>query len=171
MIRRVLIFAAVLAVGCEIKAHPIHASYAEADYRPESGRLEVALRLFSDDAEAALSALAGKKVRLESTAPAELDRLLLALVQTGFVVKSKTGAPQAINWVGRETKDGAQYLWVYFTCPLLGKLTDASVVNRVLRDAFSDQLNSIRLRDLSTSPPRQTTLLFADDREQAVVFH
>ena len=48
MIRRVLIFAAVLAVGCEIKAHPIHASYAEADYRPESGRLEVALRRAKD---------------------------------------------------------------------------------------------------------------------------
>lgn len=168
--RRVLWILAALAATVASEAHPIHASYAEAEFRPETGRLEIALRLFSDDAETALSAQAGKKVRLESTAAAELDRLLLALVRAAFVVKSKSGAAQPLAWVGRELKDGDQHLWVYVTCPLPGGVAGAVFADRVLRDTFSDQLNSVRVRDHSVAPARQLTLLFANESEQTVRF-
>lgn len=171
MIRRALLLAAAIVAAPAIQAHPIHASYAEADFQPATNQLEIALRLFSDDAETALSAQAGKKVRLESTPAAELDRLLLALVRTAFLVKSKAGAPQSLTWVGRELKDGDQHLWIYLTCPLPEGAAGAVIADRVLRDVFSDQLNSVRLRDRSVTPARQVTLLFADDRAQTVVFH
>jgi hypothetical protein len=170
VIRRALLAIAVLAAGLIARAHPIHAGYAEADFRPASGQLEIALRLFSDDTEAALSARAGKKIRLDATAPAELDRLLLALARTGLVVKSRDGAGQPLTWIGRELKAGDQHLWIYLTCPLPGGAAGAVFANRLLREAFSDQLNSIRLSDHSTTPARQVTLLFANDREQTVVF-
>ena len=99
-----------------------------------------------------------------------LDRLLLALVRTAFVVKSKSGAVQPLTWIGRELKDGDQHLWIYLTCPLPGGTAGAIFANRVLRDAFSNQLNSVRVRDLSSTPARQVTLLFASEREQMVVF-
>jgi hypothetical protein len=171
VIRRLLFLIGGLLAGPALSAHPIHASLAEADFNPKTGQLEIALRLFSDDAETALSAQAGKKVRLESTSAAELDRLLLAHVRGAFVVKSKAGAPQTLTWVGRELKDGDQHLWIYFTCPLPGGVAGAVVADRVLRDAFPDQLNSVRIRDQSVTPARQVTLLFANDREQTVVFH
>ena len=168
--RRALLIAVTLAAGAYAHGHPIHLSYAEADYRPESGRLEIALRLFSDDAEAALSARAGKKITLESTAANELDRLLLMLVRTEFVVKSNTGAVQLLTWVGRELKDGDQHLWIYLTCPLPGGADGARVADRVLRNTFPDQLNSVRIRDRSTSPAKQATLLFPNDLEQVIGF-
>ena len=168
--RRALLLAAVLAAGAVACAHPIHASYAEVDYRLAPARLEIALRLFSDDAEVALSAHAGKKISLESTPPRELDSLLLTLVRKTFVVKSSAGAPQTLAWVGREVKDGGQHLWIFLTCPLPDGVLGARFVNGVLRDVFSDQLNSIRISDHSVTPTRQATLLFADDREQTVVF-
>lgn len=170
MIRRALIFVAALAAAAVIEAHPIHASLAEVEFRPEPDRLEIALRLFTDDAEATMSAQTGKKMRLDATPAAELDRALLALVRTAFVVKSKTGAAQTLTWVGRELKDGDQHLWVYLTCPLPGGVAGAVFANRVLRDTFSDQLNSVRLTDRSTTPAKQVTLLFANEREQTVAF-
>lgn len=168
--RRVLLFAAALVAGAAARAHPIHASSAEVDYRVAPARLEIALRLFSDDAEVALTAQAGKKILLESTPARELDALLLALVRKTFVVKSSAGAPQTLAWVGREVKDGGQHLWIFLTCPLPDGSVGARFTNRVLRDVFSDQLNSIRLRDYSVTPTRQATLLFVDEREQTVAF-
>ena len=168
--RRALLLAALLAAVATGRAHPIHSSYAEADFRPETGRLEIALRLFSDDAETALSARAGKKIDLETTATRELDALLLALVRSGLMVKANSGAAQILTPVGRELKDGGQHLWLYFTCPLPGGVAGARFANRVLREEFSDQLNSILVRDHSVAPTHQATLLFTDAREQVVVF-
>lgn len=168
MIGRALLLAATLAAAAPARAHPIHSSFAEADFRPETGRLELALRLFSDDAEAALSARAGKRIDLETAATRELDALLLALVRSALVVKTNTGAAQTLTLVGHELKDGGQHLWLYFTCPLPGGIAGARFANRVLRDEFSDQLNSILVRDHSVAPGRQATLLFTGDREQVV---
>lgn len=166
MIRRALLLAAGFAALSVAQAHPIHASYAEVDFRPDSGRLEIALRLFSDDAEAALSARAGRPVSLEATSARELDALLLALGRSALTVRTRTGAGQVLSAVGHELKDGGQHLWLYFTCPLPGGIAGVRLVNRALRETFPDQLNSVRLRDHSTAPARQATLLFADDREQ-----
>ncbi|MSU22653.1 MAG: hypothetical protein EXS32_02405 [Opitutus sp.] len=142
-------------------AHPLHTSYAEADYRADSGKLEIALRLFSDDAEVALTARAGKKISLDKTPAAEFDALLLACI--------RDGARQNLRWVGRELKDGDLHLWLYVECPLPGGLAGAKFSNRLLRDIFSDQINSIRVRDRGP-PQRQETLLFMTDTSQVVTF-
>ncbi|MEY2880192.1 MAG: hypothetical protein RLZZ15_2572 [Verrucomicrobiota bacterium] len=150
------------------RAHPIHASYAEADYRPASGKLEIALRLFADDAETALTQRAGKKISLEKTPAGEIDALLFLLVRGAFVVKTRDGTAARLTWVGRELTDGGQHLWVYLSCPLPGGVGGARFASRVLRDVFADQLNSIRVRDHTATPPLATTLLFADTAEQAL---
>ena len=171
MKRRALFLAIfACATGTLARAHPIHTSLAEADFRPESGRLEIALRLFSDDAEAALSARAGKRVWLATTPAATLDPLLLALVRASFTVKPQAGAMPPLTLLGHELKDGDQHLWLYLVCSLPGGLDGAKISDRMLRELFSDQVNSIRLRDRSVTPVRQTTLVFADDREQTVAF-
>lgn len=153
-------------------AHPVHASVAEADYRAGSGKLEVALRLFSDDAEAALGQRAGKKVVLEKMPAKELAALLQAYLADTFVVKARDGAVQPLSWVGCELKTGDQYLWVYFECALPGGIAGARFADRVLRETFSDQINSIRLGGAAAEGKADSgakvTLLFTDGAEQAV---
>lgn len=160
------------AAGCAVAAaaHPIHASYAEADYRPETGKLEIALRLFTDDAEAALTARAGRKIAFGRTPAAELDALLRACLRDWFAVKSADGLLRPLTWVGRELKDAEQHLWIYVQCALPGGVAGARVHHRVLREVFSDQLNSLRVRDYGVTPARQISLLFPSDAEQVVVF-
>ena len=151
-------------------AHPIHSSYTEADYRPDTNRLEFAIRLFTDDAETALSQHAGKKVTVDATPRKELDALVFAYVRARFTIKTRDGTDAALTWVGRELKDSDQHLWVYVQCTVPGGLAGARVRDRLLRETFSDQINSVRVRDHATTPARQVTLLFTNDAEQVVVF-
>ncbi|MBI5771788.1 MAG: hypothetical protein HZA93_28715 [Verrucomicrobia bacterium] len=152
------------------RAHPIRTSYAEADYRPASGQLEIAIRLFTDDTEAALAQRAGKKIAVASTPARELDALLFAYVRAQFTVTTTGGAAVPLTWVGRELKDQGQHLWLYVQCALPGGVAGARLRDGLLREMFSDQINSVRVRDHSRDPAAQVTLLFLRDGEQAVTF-
>jgi hypothetical protein len=132
--------------------------------------LEIAWRLFTDDAEAALSRRVGRKLSAASTPATEFDAALLDYVRATWVVKTSMGAATTIQWVGRELAEAGQHLWVYLECALPGGPAGARLANRGLREAFSDQINSVRVRDHSTSPVRQVTLLFVNDAAQTVRF-
>lgn len=148
-------------------AHPLHISHAEADYNRETSRLEVALKVFADDFEARLSGRAGHRVSLERTPAVEFDALCRAYLGETFVVKSRDGAIQPLQWVGRELKDAENRLWLYFEVALPDGVDGARILHAVLTDEFSDQLNSVLVRD----GKRAATLVFFPDRgEKAVVF-
>ena len=164
-----LILSSVLCLPSSVSAHPIKTGYAEADYRRDPARLEIAIRLFTDDVETALTQRARKKITFTKTPAAEIDALLLAAVRAAFIVKSPDGTKQTLTWVGREFKDGDQHLWLYVECPLPGGVAGARINHRLLRDTFSDQLNSVIVRDAGP-PSRQVTLLFMQDAEQVVAF-
>ncbi|MBC7365296.1 MAG: hypothetical protein H7343_00570 [Undibacterium sp.] len=152
-----------LTLASLASAHPIHTSYAEADFRPETGKLEVALRVYPDDLEAALTARAGKKITLEHTRPPAFDVLLLAYLRATFLLRTADGTTPTLHLVGRELKDRDQHLWIYFECSLPGGLTGARLSHRFLPDAFPEQLNALR-------PAKDaTTLLFLNDTEKALV--
>ncbi len=148
-------------------AHPLHISHAEADYNRDTGRLEVALKVFADDFESKLTVRTGHRVSLEKTPAAELDALCLAELTATFTVKSRDGAPQPIHWIGRELKDAENHLWLYFEVPLAGGAEGARIFHGVLGDLFRDQLNSVLVRDAG----RAVTLVYFPDRvEKIVVF-
>lgn len=138
-------------------AHPIHTSIAEADYNRSTKKLEVAARVFADDFEAALSAISAKKISLERTPAAEVDALTQRYLRERFAVVPAGGdRPAALTWIGRELKDASNEVWLYFELALPGGVDGMRVRHALLTELFSDQLNSVRLRD----GPRQTTLVF-----------
>jgi hypothetical protein len=141
-------------------AHPIHTSYAEADFRPETKKLEVALRVYPDDLETALTARAGKKITLEHTPPPSFDILLLDYLRATFLIHAADGTTPTIHLVGRELKDRDQHLWIYFECSLPSGLAGTRLSHRFLRDAFPEQLNALRLGK------NGTTALFFNDAEK-----
>ena len=141
-------------------AHPVHTSSAEADYNRTTRKLEVSLRVFADDFEAALGALAGEAVSLEKTPPATVDALARAYLTAHFIVKNRDGVLAAHHWLGRELKDAANELWLHFEIHLPGGIDGLRIDYAVLKDLHSDQLNSVRVRDgprtrILTFPPGQ----------------
>lgn len=147
-------------------AHPIHSSLAEADYDRETEKLEVALRVFADDFEAALSARAKKKISLEKTPAAELEALIRAYVAETFTVKARDGSTGAHQWIGRDLKDAANELWLFFEVTVRGGIDGAKLRHGVLADHFSDQLNTVQLRD---DQGRKLSLVFLPTHAEKVV--
>ncbi len=136
-------------------AHPIHTSLAEADYNPKTQKLEIALRVFADDFERTLSGRAERKLTLEHTPSAEFNALAFAYVKEHFTLKLRRSAVP-LTWLGRELKDASNELWLYLEASLPDGVEGVRFRHALLAEAFSDQLNSIRVRDGS----RQVTLTF-----------
>ncbi len=150
-------FGLTLLLGVAVaSAHPIHTSFAEADYNPAAKTLEVAVRVFADDFEAALAELAGKPVAFARTPPKEIDALARAYVTAHFTVKTRDHKLASLRWVGRELHDAANEVWLYFEFDLPAGLDGVRLHHALLSDRFSDQLNSVRVRDRG----REVTLTF-----------
>lgn len=154
-----------VALAATSLAHPIHRSIAEADYNRTTHCLEVALRVYADDFESALSVHAGRKVSLEKTPAAELDPLIRAYLVEHFIVKASDGTLADQRWRGRELKDGANELWLYFEVPLPRGVEGAKVHHAMLSDHFGDQLNSVLVRD----GEKKVTLVFLPNHTEKTV--
>ncbi len=154
-------FAAALACSLGVllsaaHAHPIHTSLAEADYNRTSRKLEIALRVFADDLEAALGERAQTRVNFLKTPPAEFVPLLRAYLGERFVIRAADGRAVPHEWIGHSLKDAANEIWLFFEFTLPAGLDDATVHHAVLAERFSDQLNTVQFRDAD----RRTTLVF-----------
>ena len=159
----------LLAFPLSLHAHPIHTSTAEADYNAKTKQLEVALRVFVDDFEAALSVHTQRRVSLEKTPPAEFDALARAYLAEKFTVRTRAGVLVAPKWVGREFKPGENELWFYLELPLPDGVEGARLHHRAMAEQFSNQINSVRVRD---AEGRKVTLVFLPTHgEKTVRFH
>jgi hypothetical protein len=138
------------------RAHPIHTSLAEADYNRTSRKLEIALRVFADDLEAALGERTHTRISFLKTPPAEFVPALRAYLGERFVVRAADGRTVPLEWIGHSLKDAANEIWLFFELTLPAGLDDATVHHAVLSERFSDQLNTVQLRDAG----RRTTLVF-----------
>lgn len=136
--------------------HPFHTSMAEVEYNPETKRLEVALKLYTVDAETALTRLNGKACDLDDEK--QRDRLLEKYLVSRFAtetakakVTTKTKRPKSqkktkptagqLRYVGSEISGGD--LWTYFELPVPpGK--SFKLRNDVLVDVQPKQLNVVQ---------------------------
>ncbi len=131
----------------------------------ESGRLEVALRVFPDDLEEALSRRANRRIDLEKTK--DVDDLIVAYLKEVFTVRPalpkkepKQLAPPApppkptpkpkvkvgdIHWVGKEVE--VQAAWLYFEVSLPGGIHQMEFGNRVFFASQAGQINTMTIKE------------------------
>lgn len=143
-------------------AHPFHVTLAEAEYNVESGRLEVALRIYNPaDLERVLGLIAGHRVDLEATPG--VDRLIRDYLERQFVVESPDGRPAGLTWVGKEVD--LKTAWLYFEVDLPDGPEGVAFRDRLLFEVEPDQVNTINFR----SGDRRGTLRFTRDRDRQVL--
>lgn len=153
-VRRALTFTLAFAAAASLAgavarapralAHKFHTSFTEANYNAEAGTLEVTLRTFPDDLEAAV------RRRAPATPPAagdrkkEFEERVAAYVAETFRVRTTSGDPVKISWVGMDA--GADSAWLYFEAPLPAGTESVGLSNRLLFDLFDDQINLVNLK-------------------------
>jgi hypothetical protein len=112
--KRLLGSSFILVLTCafasfDVEAHKFHASFATLNYNEQTRAVEVTMRIFPDDLEAALSKQLGKSVKLDKRKESSL--MIMNYLGKTFELK-KNGRLQAFRWVGVEL--GVDSAWLYF---------------------------------------------------------
>jgi len=140
--------AALVALVCasawpaSAAAHKYYASLARAEYNEETKSVEVALRVFADDLELALTRRSGRRVYLDKTKDAA--DLALGYLRETFEVGGRDGRRVELRWVGMETQ--GDVAWLYFEAPLPEGPSGATLRDRVLLELFRTQVNIVNLK-------------------------
>lgn len=153
-----------LAAAC-LNAHSIHASTAEAEYDPQTKKLEVSLTVFVSDLELALIRQSERELRIDQTPAAEFDTQIQTYLAKNFVVTDAAGKVAKLTWVGREmdadtAKSGDPAVVLFFEVMLPEGLPGHTLKHAVFRELFKDQSNLLHLRDGA----HQAELRFTPDR-------
>jgi hypothetical protein len=142
-------------------AHAYHASILELRFNPEKQRLEMALKIFTDDLEQDLSGGKSKPVRTDQLTRAQLNPLLADLLRRSVQFSTRPGEPALpLTLVGLQKEKDAY--WVYFTAPLSAKATGVTLRHQLLLNLFPDQMNIVNLE----ARGQKQSLLFRDGETQ-----
>lgn len=140
-----------LTTAC-VLAHSVHTSTAEAEYNPQTKKLEVSLTVFVSDLETALIRQSEREMRMDKTPGVEFDAQVLAYLKKTFVVTDATGNAAEMTWVGREmdeasAKSGEPAVVLFFELAMPGGVEGKSLRCAVFGELFRDQVNLLHLRN------------------------
>jgi hypothetical protein len=145
--------------------HTYHSSILELRLNPRQQQVELALKVFTDDLENALSRgrpqhLSLQDPRAQALADAYLrEHLELALPAAGRQARQ----PLALQFIGMQAEKDAY--WLYAKAKLPRAATTIWLRNAVLLDLFSDQMNIVN----AESGPAKVSELYRAGHEQAVL--
>ena len=137
--------------------HTFYATLAQVE-RTRDGRLEVALRFFPDDLEAALGKATGKRVVVEDTKA--FAAVFEPWINSVFVLEAGRQRT-AFKYVGAEVN--VKIAWIYVEAGWTAPLDTARMTNVILVDLFPDQLNTVNFVD----GDRRSSMVFSVTRTTA----
>jgi hypothetical protein len=136
---RLSVLAVVLAVapGTTARAHKFYASLAQVEHTADN-RLEVSIRFFPDDLEAALRKSAGRTIAVESTT--DFAKAFEPWLNAAFSLQAGSRT-SAFKYVGLEAR--VEVAWVYVEAPWTESFERSSMKNALMVDLFPEQMNTV----------------------------
>lgn len=138
--RHIFFFAIFTLTTAVINAHPFHVSVAQVRYNEQNKSLEIALKLFTDDLENALTGSFGNQGWNLAT-PKQLpaaDQYVRNYLKPRFAVKQNNKI-LTWNWIGAEY--GMDAVWCYLELYNFDENAGFEWRNIVFLEIFSDQKN------------------------------
>lgn len=159
LVIRIGALAAVLALfsGAAARAHKFYASLAVVEHTAE-GRLEVSLRFFPDDLEAALRKSSGRTIAVENTK--EFAAAFLPWLESVFSLSAGKQTTR-FRYVGLEVS--VESAWVYVEAPWTEPLDRSSMRNAILVDLFPEQTNTVNFAE----GKKRSSIVFSVDKTAA----
>lgn len=153
MMNRILrcALAALLWQAGAARAHDLHQSTGEAEYNPETKRLEVSLTFFASDLELALIRFSERMISLRDPIPDKADAVIQSYLKDHFVITGADGSSAAFSWVGRELEHagsplGDERVTLYFELALTSGLQGLELKHSALHSCFDDQMNLLSVK-------------------------
>lgn len=142
------------AVAMPVRAsHTFHASLAQVEFNESSKKVEIAIRVFVDDLEEALTRQAGRRVRLDTTS--NVDALALSYVTRSIRIETAQGAPVALTWIGKEPS--VDVVWIYVEGSASESIENGRLRYAAFFELFDDQVNTVNIK----AGKRRATLTFS----------
>ena len=136
--------------------HPLHTTLTELVEQPGGRQVTIVVRAFSDDLNTALHA--GGAI-----SPSAEDTLMSRYIRTRLSLRTATGVPVTMNWIGRRTT--GDLTWITMEADVPGGLKGTHLQNSIHTELFSDQVNIVQARFAG----RSESLLFTrGDGEKTV---
>ena len=157
----ILLSFAILTAG----VHPFHLSVCEIDYNAGSKRLEVAIKLFSDDISNGIEEATGTNIHLgegneTESADQELDVYIGRRLKVWVNEK-----PVSFTFLGRENNKDANVTWCYVESEELPEITSIKVRNQLLTEMFPTQKNIVHI---TVNQVKKSLLLDRDKDEEDI---
>ena len=124
-------------------AHDYHASITDVKFNPRTQNLEVAVKVFMDDLENALSRQAKTKITYSSSSE-EVKKQMADYLQNKLSFEVEKGKPLKTKLLGSE--EDVDVVWMYLEVPVQKQtLAQLYVKNAILTDLFTDQMNIVNV--------------------------
>lgn len=163
--RPVLLVAGLLLLAQVVLAHAYHASIMDIRYNAQKQQLEIALKVFTDDFDKALSKGQPRPVSLLQLPAAQADALSAAYLARTLRFGSRPGETLPLTYLGMQHEGDAH--WLFCSVKLLRPLTSLTLRNLLLLDQFEDEMNIV---NLEAGGKKQSTLYKSGSEEQTLTW-
>jgi hypothetical protein len=125
------------------ETHPLYITVTDIKHNPKDKILEISCKIFTNDFESVLEKMAKKHVDLSAAADkAASGRLIEQYVGRHLSLKVD-GKPVALHFVGSENENDGT--WSYFQVNDISSVKRIDVVDELLYDGFSQQINILQV--------------------------
>ncbi|HQR31466.1 MAG TPA: hypothetical protein PLK30_01930 [Blastocatellia bacterium] len=134
-------------------SHKVHVSVAQLEYNHKAQSVEMVLRVYADDLENAVSQHAKRQIKIDPATANKDKRIgetILAYLRSSLELKTKTGSPVKLNWVGLDSQVDMYWIYVEGKMPAMpansNGLDGSQLKNKVFCELFEDQVNIVNTK-------------------------
>ena len=154
--------AGLLLTGAAPALHAYHSTITELRYNPAKKQLELAVKVFTDDFEKALSQGQSAPVNLTDAGPRPLA-LTTAYLQRTLQASTVAGAPLPLQVLGLQAENDGY--WVYCKVPLPGPLPAVKLRQAMMLEVFGDEANIV---NIDANGQKQSALFRAGHEQELI---
>ncbi|QEC65873.1 hypothetical protein FRZ67_00605 [Panacibacter ginsenosidivorans] len=133
-----------LVVSVAALLHPFFVSMTDINYNDNTKSLEISVRIFTDDFENTLRKYHQDKIDILHPANQEqMNGYVRDYIQQHLQMKVNDKAVQ-LNFVGYEQQ--SESIWAYFEVNKVDKVTKVEIVNNLLHDYNTNQINMMHIK-------------------------
>lgn len=134
-------------------SHKVHVSVSQLEFNQKSQSVQIVVRVYADDLATAVSQHAKRPVKIDPATAGkdkQIGETILAYLRSNLELKTKSGAPVRLNWVGLEWQGDMFWLYVAGKVPpssvKADSLDGSQLRNRIFCELFEDQVNIVNTK-------------------------
>lgn len=122
--------------------HPIHISVSEVNFKSQEQRVEVSIKIFTDDLEDGIEDLMNQPIALNADNESEhADKKISQYLNYNFNIELNDKEKLSLQFIGKEYVEDA--IWCYLEGNTPTNTTSFNIKNSILNPYFDDQQNII----------------------------